>query len=215
MIIAIDGPAGSGKTTTARKVAEYLGFIHINTGAMYRGITLKIIQNNIDLDNINTIKQLLNETVLNFDSVNGAELYMDGKNVSSEITSTEVTEKVSYISAIPEIRNKLVEYQQQMAEGNNVVLEGRDIGTTVYPDADYKFYLIADIHVRAKRRKKEMEIVGDYMSIEDITTVLNERDQKDINRQHSPLFKAEDAIEIDTTNLSIDEQVNYILKVVN
>ena len=215
MIIAIDGPAGSGKTTTARKVAECLGIIHINTGAMYRGIALKIIRANIDLGNMQAIKQLLDETVLNFRGANESELYMDGTNISEEISSSVVTENVSCISAIPEIRNKLVEYQQRMANGNNVVLEGRDIGTIVFPDADYKFYLVADIHVRAERRKKEMEMAGDYISIEDIIADLNARDQKDITRLHSPLLKAEDAIELDTTNLSIDEQVNYIIDTIN
>jgi cytidylate kinase len=215
MIIAIDGPAGSGKTTTARKVAQILGFIHINTGAMYRGIALKFIREKVNLDDTSDIGRILNNTLLNFSGPNNAILYMDGEDISAEIISSMVTENVSQISSISEVRVKLVEYQRKMAQGRNVVLEGRDIGTVVFPNADYKFYLVADIEVRAERRKQEIEVTGDHMTKEEIIMFLNERDQIDSSRKHSPLMKAEDAIEVDTTDLKIEEQVNYIINIVN
>jgi cytidylate kinase len=215
MIIAIDGPAGSGKTTTTRKVAQILGFIHINTGAMYRGIALKFIREKVNLDDTSAIERILNNTKLDFEGPNNAILYMDGEDISAEIISSMVTENVSQISSISEVRVKLVEYQRKMARGRNVVLEGRDIGTVVFPNADYKFYLVADIEVRAERRKQEIEVTGDHMTKEEIIMFIKDRDQIDSSRQHSPLMKAEDAIEVDTTDLKIEEQVNYIINIVN
>ena len=149
MIIAIDGPAGSGKSTTAKIAAEKLGFIHINTGAMYRGIALKCIKGNINPAHSSELEPILNQTTFKFAGKDGVDLFMDGVNISSKITSVEVTESVSRISAIPLVRKKLVKYQREMADGIDVVLEGRDIGTAVFPDADYKFFLVADIHERA------------------------------------------------------------------
>ena len=215
MVIAIDGPAGSGKSTTAKYLAEKLGYIHINTGAMYRGISLKCLQQDIKPGNIVKMGNILSKTKFTFGGKDGSHLYMDGKDISSEITNTEVTESVSSISAISIVRKKLVEYQREMAEGIDVVLEGRDIGTVVFPNAEYKFYLIADIHERARRRMKDMEAKGEMVLLSEITTELEERDRKDSTRQHSPLKKAENAIEIDTTGLSIDQQVNRIVEIVN
>ena len=215
MIIAIDGPAGSGKTTTARKVAQILGFIHINTGAMYRGIALKFIREKVNLYDTSAIERILNNTQLDFAGPNNAILYMDGEDISAEIISSMVTENVSQISSISEVRVKLVEYQRKMAQDQNVVLDGRDLGTVVFPNADYKFYLIADIEVRAERRKQEIEVTGDHMTKEEIIMYIEDRDQKDSSRQHSPLMKAEDAIEVDTTDLKIEEQINYIINIVN
>ena len=214
MIIAIDGPAGSGKSTTAKIAAEKLGFIHINTGAMYRGIALKCIQEKINPTDLPEMDNILSGTVFNFCGKNEADLFMDGVNISSEITTAEVTESVSCISAIPKVREKLVEYQREMADGMDVVLEGRDIGTVVFPDADHKFFLIADIHERAKRRMQEMEAKGEIVSLSALTAELKERDRIDSTREHSPLKKAEDAVEIDTTGLSIEQQVNRIVEIV-
>ena len=215
MVIAIDGPAGSGKSTTAKHAAEKLGFIHINTGAMYRGIALKCIQGEIDLNSSSEIDQILNQTKFEFGREGGSFLFMDGVDITSEITSTQVTGLASEVSAIPKVREKLVKYQRDMAKGLNVVLEGRDIGTVVFPDAEFKFFLIADIHERARRRKKEMETMGEIVSLTELTAELEERDRKDSTREHSPLIKAEDAVEIDTTGLSISEQVNRIVEIVN
>ena len=215
MIIAIDGPAGSGKTTTARNVAIRLGFIHINTGAMYRGIALKFIREKVNLDDSPAIVKILKNTVLDFAGTNLGIIHMDGEDISEEITSPKVTEHVSRISSILKVRIKLVEYQRQMSQGENVVLEGRDIGTVVFPDADYKFFFVADIDVRAQRRKKEIEAEGEHFPVEEIIHLLKKRDQQDSSREYSPLIKAKDAIELDTTDLSIDEQVNYIINIVN
>ena len=214
MIIAIDGPAGSGKTTTAQKVAINLGFTHINTGAMYRGITLKLIHEKININDIEAINHILQNTKLDFAGYQYSVLYMDGQDISDKITSSFVTNNVSTISAIREVRVKLVEYQRKMAQNRNVVLEGRDIGTVVFPNADHKFYLIADIKIRAERRMKEMEDKGEYIPIEEIILLLKERDEKDSSRKYSPLIKAKDAIEVNTTALSINEQVNYIINIV-
>ena len=215
MVIAIDGPAGSGKSTTAKNVAEKLGFIHINTGAMYRGIALKCIQEDVNIEDPSQLNHLLTHTKLEFAAEGELTLFMDGVDISAEITSVQVTDFVSQVSAISEVREKLVQYQRKMAEGLNVVLEGRDIGTVVFPNADHKFFLVADIHERAKRRKKEMEAKGEVVSLEELTAEMLERDRKDSTRKHSPLKKAEDAVEIDTTGISIEEQVNRIVEIVN
>ena len=214
MIIAIDGPAGSGKSTTAKIVAEKLGFIHINTGAMYRGIALKCIQEKINPTDMAEMDNILSQTEFKFFGKDSADLFMDGVNISSEITTAEVTESVSRISAIPKVREKLVEYQREMADGIDVVFEGRDIGTVVFPDADHKFFLIADIHERAKRRMQEMEAKGEIVLLAELAKELEERDRIDSTREHSPLKKAEDAVEIDTTGLSIEQQVNCIVEIV-
>ena len=139
---------------------------------------------------------------------------MDGKNISSDITLSEVTDSVSSISANPMVREKLVQYQREMAQGEDVILEGRDIGTVVFPNAEYKFFLIADIHERAMRRMKEMELKEDIVSLSELTEELEERDRKDSTREHSPLKKAADAVEIDTTGLSIQQQVHRIVEIV-
>ena len=215
MIIAIDGPAGSGKTTTAKKVAQKLDFIHINTGAMYRAITLKFISNDIDLSDKSIIESTLQNTRLDFLGNENNFLFLDGNNDSLEIHTNLVTEKVSLISNISAVRDKLVEYQRQMAAEKDVVLEGRDIGTVVFPNADFKFFLIADIKVRAERRSVEMKKNGENFSIKQIMRLLDERDINDISRANSPLIKAKDAIELDTTCLTIEEQVNYIINIVN
>ena len=214
MIIAIDGPAGSGKSTTAKIVAEKLGFMHFNTGAMYRGIALKCMQQDINPDNTVEMEKILSETVFHFGGKDGSRLYMNGKDISSEITSSEVTDSVSRISAISIVREKLVEYQREMAKGQDVVLEGRDIGTVVFPNAEFKFFLIADIDERARRRMKEMETKGETVILDVLVGELAERDRKDSTREHSPLKKVEDAIEIDTTSLNIEDQVNCIVEIV-
>ena len=196
-------------------MAEKLGFIHINTGAMYRGIALKCIQEDVNIEDTSQLNYLLTHTKLEFASEGELTLFMDGVDISAEITSVQVTDFVSQVSAISEVREKLVQYQRKMAEGLNVVLEGRDISTVVFPNADHKFFLVADIHERANRRKKEMEAKGEVVSLEELTSEMEERDRKDSTRKHSPLKKAEDAVEIDTTGISIEEQVNRIVEIVN
>ncbi len=217
MIIAIDGPAGSGKTTTAKKVAKILGFIHINTGAMYRGITLKFLNSDFDLHDYSDrdLKKILDDTALEFHGNEKSMLIMDGNDVVDKINTPRITRHVSRVSSIALVREKMVDFQRKISMGKNVVLEGRDIGSVVFPNAKHKFYLIADLEVRAKRRKMQMEKEGKCASLDDVIKSLSERDQTDMSRNHSPLIKAKGAIEIDTTDLSIDGQVDFIINIVN
>ena len=166
----------------------------------------------IQLDDEHSIKDLLNDISLSFI---GSNIQLDGKDVSKEILSSIVTERVSAISAIPIVRERLVECQRQISMGNNVVLEGRDIGTVVFPNAEFKFYIVANIEVRAERRKKDLDAIGHNISLKKNLYFLKDRDAKDSSRKHSPLIKAEDAIEIDTTHLAIEDQVNCIVNIVN
>ena len=217
MIVAIDGPAGSGKTTTAKKVAKILGFIHINTGAMYRGITLKFLNSDFDFHDYSDgdLKKILDDTALEFHGNGKSMLIMDGNDVVDKINTPRITHHVSRVSSIALVREKMVDFQRKISMGKNVVLEGRDIGSVVFPNAKHKFYLIADLEVRAKRRKMQMEKEGKSASLDDVIKSLSERDQTDMSRNHSPLIKAKDAIEIDTTDLSIDGQVDFIINIVN
>jgi cytidylate kinase len=176
---------------------------------------LKCIQEDVNIENPSQLNHLLAYTEFEFATEGKSALFMDGMDISAEITSAQVTDVVSQVSAISEVREKLVQYQRKMAEGLDVVLEGRDIGTVVFPNADHKYFLVADIHERAIRRKKEMEAKGEVVSLEELTAEMLERDRKDSTRKHSPLKKAEDAVEIDTTGISIEEQVNRIVEIVN
>ncbi len=215
MIIAIDGPAGSGKSTTAKCLADKLSIFHINTGSMYRAITLKCINANVDIYDKSSLNVLLRETSIKFDIKNSDILYLDGLDVSRDIRSSRVTEYVSLVSSIKIVRDNLVKYQRQIAFNKDVVLEGRDIGTIVFPNADFKFFLIADIKERASRRKLELERSNNNISLENLIFEISERDKKDSSRSNSPLIKAEDAIELDTTRLTIDQQVDFIVSIIN
>ena len=216
MIIAIDGPAGSGKSTTARCLADKLNIVHINTGSMYRAIALKCINTNVDVSNQSDLEKLLGDTYIKFDDNSPESLYMDGLDVSLEIRSSRVTEFVSLVSSIKIVRETLVKYQRQIASNIDVVLEGRDIGTAVFPNADYKFFLVADIRERASRRKIELESRKiNSVSLDDMILEISDRDRMDSTRKYSPLKKAEDAIEIDTTGLTINQQVDSIVSIIN
>ncbi len=212
MIIAIDGPAGSGKSTTAKAIAYKLGFKFIDTGAMYRAITLKIIRNDIDLGDIDTLKKILGETKVDFmDSGNQRSIILDEVDVTEGIRSREVTELVSKVSVIPEVRNALVPLQRKLAEGQDVVAEGRDIGTVVFPEAELKIFMVASEEERAKRRLKEFQQKSIKTNFEEVRESIRMRDTIDSTRTHSPLMKAPDAVEVDTTNLTFEEQVNLII----
>ena len=215
MIIAIDGPAGSGKSTTAKKISEKIGFIHINTGLMYRSIALKCLQENIDYKSIMQVKKMLNQTRFDLSDDKRSCLLMDNSQISTLVSHKDVTDLVSKISAIDIIREKLVDFQKKMAKGRNVVLEGRDIGTVVFPKAEYKFFLVADIVERAKRRLNEMKSKGESISLEDMIDLIEKRDAFDSSRESSPLKKADDAIEIDTTHLTLNDQVDRIIEIIN
>jgi cytidylate kinase len=213
MIIAIDGPSASGKSTTAKGVAEKLGITHVDTGAMYRAVTLGLKLSGIHPDDDASVCQYLSEIELYFDANN--KIHLNGVDVSYEIRSGDISSRVSAVSAIPEVREKMVITQRRIAWEQNCVLEGRDIGTVVFPNAEFKFFLIADINVRAKRRLIELEKMGETKSISKLIEDIRRRDQLDSSRDHSPLIQAEDAIPIDTSELTINEQIKKIINHIN
>ena len=209
MIIAIDGPAGSGKSTIAKLIAEDLGLVYLDTGAMYRLVTLKALNEGI-LGDFEKIKKMLNN--LNIDiKENG--FYLDNVDVSDEIRKPIVSENVSDIAAIREVREKMVDLQRKFSESKNVILDGRDIGTVVFPNADVKIFLVADAKERANRRYKELVKKGENIKIEEIYENILKRDEIDSTRKESPLKKAKDAIEVDTTSKNIEEVKNEILNI--
>jgi cytidylate kinase len=199
--IAIDGPAGAGKSTVAKRVARALQFKYIDTGAMYRAITLKALRLNIDLGD-ESAYQFIQETTFKLDY---DRLWMDGEDVSSAIRSAEVTQAVSEVSSLMTVREKLVELQQRLAAQDKVVMDGRDIGTNVLKDATKKFYLTASIEERAKRRYLEYQSLGIDCDLESIEKDIERRDKYDSSRSLHPLKPAEDAIIIDTSNLTLNE----------
>ena len=213
MIIAIDGPSASGKSTTAKGVSQRLGFTHLDTGAMYRAVTFGINASDISLNDENKMNDFLNSIDIHFDQKN--EIWLNGKNVASAIRTVDISSKVSLISAKPEIRKKMVEIQRSIAADHDCVLEGRDIGTVVFPDAKFKFYIIADIMVRAQRRLEQINRNEKKITLDEIIANIKIRDELDSSRCHSPLKRAEDAIVIDTSYLTINEQINKIVEIVN
>ena len=213
LIIAIDGPAGSGKSTSAKLIAKKLGYVYIDTGAMYRAITYLALENEAIKDETRIIELARNCKIdLNYEDGEVIVL-LDGRNVSKEIRSAEVNSHVSDVSKISDVRKVLVEKQREMgAKGNGVVMEGRDIGTVVFPNADLKIFLTASLDIRANRRTKEYNENGSKVFVDDIKSNLSNRDKIDSSRNDSPLTKASDAVEVDTTNVTIDEQVDLILE---
>ena len=216
MIISIDGPAASGKSTTAKIIAEKLDLMYLDTGAMYRAVALYLSQHNIDFKDFLALESSLDKISISFIYKNSQNhIILNGEDVSNSIRTPEITKLSSNIATIKIIRKKMVEAQRKLAEDQNVILEGRDVGTVIFPNADIKFYLTASLDSRAKRRLIEMSERGINIDIEDIKQDLIWRDQNDSNREEAPLKKAEGAIEVNTTNLTIEEQVNLILKYIN
>ena len=213
MIIAIDGPSASGKSTTAKGIAEKLEIMHLDTGAMYRAVTLGLKNAGISHDDLGAVQGFLSEVEIYFDKNN--QIHLNGVNISKEIRINDISSRVSAVSAIPEVRKKMVMIQRQIAKGNDCVLEGRDIGTVVFPNAEFKFFLIADLEIRAKRRLKELVEMGELKSVSELIDDIKRRDEFDSSRDHSPLKKAEDAIPIDTSHITIDEQINKIVNLIN
>ena len=212
MIVAIDGPAATGKSTSAKKVARELGFTHLDTGAMYRCVTLSVLRNQITLDNENALSQLLNELDIRLEKLDDElVVYLNGEDVSDEIRKAEVTSYVSTVSALSQVRNALVRIQRNIAKNQDCVVEGRDIGTIVFPDAEFKFFLIADDFVRARRRQLDLIAIGEEKSIAVLVEEIRQRDFLDSERSNSPLRKADDAIEIDTSKMTFDEQVAFMV----
>jgi cytidylate kinase len=219
--VAIDGPAGSGKSTVSRLVADRLGYIYIDTGAMYRALTLKVMKKDVDLADEEEIIKLSSQ--LNFELVPGEKdgkklirVVMDGEDITEQIRNMEVTTNVKHVCKIPAVRENCVALQRRMADDmNGTVMEGRDIGTVVLPNAKYKFYVDASFDERVERRLAEMRAKGHPITRAEVADDLKQRDHTDKTRKVGPLKKAEDAVFIDTTDLSIEEVVTKIVQYVN
>ncbi|WP_397362606.1 (d)CMP kinase [Olleya sp. R77988] len=219
--IAIDGFSSTGKSTVAKQLAKHLGYIYVDTGAMYRAVTLFTMQNGwIDKDQFDVVALVsnLNKVSISFTfnpKLGFAEVYLNGQNIEREIRTLEVSSYVSKVAAIPEVRYQLVKQQQQMGKDKGVVMDGRDIGTVVFPYAELKLFMIASADKRAIRRYDELIDRGDDVKYEDVLRNVQERDYIDSHREDSPLVKAEDAIEIDNSDLTLEEQFSKVLSLVN
>ena len=210
MIIAIDGPAGSGKSTISKLVAKDLNLIYLDTGAMYRMFTLKLLNEKVSFEDKKKIEELLQKLNINIDK---ESFFLDGKDVSEEIRKSDVSQNVSKVAAIKEVREKMVDLQRKFSQSKDVILDGRDIGTVVFPNADIKIYLVADLKERAERRYREMLEKGQKVSFKEIYKNIADRDKLDSTREITPLKKAADAVEVDTTAKSIEEVKKEILNI--
>ena len=208
LVIAVDGTAGAGKSTIAKIVADKLNINYIDTGAMYRAITYKVLQNNIDVNNEDPIIEISKNSDIDFKDNN---IYLDGKILKEEIRTPEVSNNVSNIAQIKEVRYLMVDVQREIGNKSSVILDGRDIGSYVFPKADYKFFLVASPEERGERRYKELIKKGYDTTLEEVIKDVIRRDEIDSNREFAPLVKASDAIEIDTTGKSIDEVVESVI----
>jgi cytidylate kinase len=216
IIIAIDGPAASGKSTTAKRVAAQLGYLHIDTGAMYRAMALKVLRNNIRPNDTEQVAALAEHTTVRLVPSNGkVNVVLDGQEVSDEIRLPAVTNMVSPVSTVSAVRTLMVKEQRAMGNDGGIVLEGRDIGTVVFPGAELKIFMVADARERAVRRRKELDEKGVAISIDALEQEILDRDKIDSERAVSPLRKADDAIEVNTTHMTIDEQVEFIVAKAN
>tara|TARA_B100000745_G_C20145233_1_gene392677 strand:- start:183 stop:836 length:654 start_codon:yes stop_codon:yes gene_type:complete len=215
MIIAIDGPAASGKSTTSRGVATRMGITYLDTGAMYRAITLGLMEHGVSFKALGSITEFLDTVNIYFgDSNSDNKIFLNDRSVTDQIRSSTVTEKVSEVSAINVVRDSMVQIQREIADNTDCVLEGRDIGTVVFPNADFKFFLVAGLEIRALRRQKDLNKIGEKKTIDEIKADIRLRDELDTNRDNSPLLKAKDAIEIDTGLLTVDEQIDKIVSII-
>jgi len=216
VIIAIDGYSACGKSTTAKLLAEKLGYVYIDTGAMYRSVTLYFIQHYINITNPKAVAGALEQIHITFvynAHSNSFDTYLNGLNVENEIRKMYVSEKVSEVSALPEVRKHLVHLQQKMGKKKGIVMDGRDIGTHVFPDAELKIFMIADMQVRAFRRQQELLERKQIVDLDDIIENIQSRDLIDTTRSESPLRKASDAFVIDTTYITVEEQVDCIMNI--
>lgn len=218
--IAIDGYSSTGKSTIAKQLATKLGYVYVDTGAMYRATTLYALNNGFiteDTFNVNDFVLELHEISISFQfnpELGFAEVYLNGKNVEKEIRTMYVSGFVSKIATVPEVRYRLVKQQQLIGESSGIVMDGRDIGTVVFPNAELKLFMTATDQVRAQRRYEELMVKGDKVSFEEVLHNVRERDYIDSNRENSPLLRASDAIEIDNSNLGIEEQFKKIMRLV-
>ncbi|WP_256009499.1 (d)CMP kinase [Desertivirga xinjiangensis] len=213
IVIAIDGYSSCGKSTLAKALAKKLHFIYIDTGAMYRAVTLYLQRNRINFEDVEKVEQALNDIHLNFHSRDyQSHITLNGEEVSEEIRQMSVSEQVSEVSAIKAVRREMVKQQQRMGKSKHVVMDGRDIGTTVFPDAQIKIFMTADPKIRAERRFKELEGKGEVVTLEEVFENIAHRDYQDTTRKESPLTRADDAIILDNTDLTEEEQLNFILE---
>lgn len=215
LIIAIDGPAASGKSTTAQFLAEKLGYVYIDTGAMYRACALKAKKMGIDINDEESIRELLDNIDIRIENHHSKNrIFLDGEDVSEDIRADDISALASAISAIPAVRYKMVELQRKMGEKGGVILDGRDIGTFVFPTAEVKFFLTASPEIRAKRRWLELQQKGINKDFSEVLADLVKRDNNDSQRALAPLKKADDAIEVDTSNMTIEEQTDYLYQII-
>lgn len=212
MKIAVDGPAGAGKSTVAKRIAKTLGITYIDSGAMYRAAGYKALRERLDIYSEKQLQEMLSRTMIGF---MGERIILDGEDISGYIRTPEVSKMASDISALAPVREKLVDSQRKLGEDTDVIMDGRDIGTNVFPDAEYKFYVTATAEERAVRRQKEMKEKGIDAKLEDVIRDIMQRDHNDMARELNPLKKAEDAIEIDTTGKSIEEVVAEAVSYLN
>lgn len=208
MIIAVDGPAGAGKSTISKLIAKKLNINYIDTGAMYRAVTYKCLSEGVDVKNEEAVIEVAKRTDIDFRDNN---IYLDSKVVNEEIRTREVSANVSDVAKIKEVRYLMVDVQREIGTRNDVILDGRDIGSYVFQNADYKFFLVATPEERGRRRYKELCEKGFEGTLEEIIKDIEKRDEIDSNREFAPLKKADDAIEIDTTGLGIDEVVEAVV----
>ncbi|TDX53309.1 (d)CMP kinase [Orenia marismortui] len=214
LVIAIDGPAGAGKSTVARIIADKLGYVYIDTGAMYRALTLKALNNNIALESEKELSKLAHNTDIRLAKQGENNIVLlDNKNVTTEIRSNQVSNNVSLVAKVAQVREEMVSLQRQMAKSGKVVMDGRDIGTVVLPNADVKIFLTASVEERSERRYQELISKGEEVDLEQIKTEIIRRDEIDQNREVSPLVEAEDAIRVDTTKLDINQVVQNIISI--
>lgn len=212
--IAIDGPAGAGKSTVAKAIAKQLGLFYVDTGAMYRAIAYKALRLNIPLDQEQTVVAMARETEIQLDHSEARKVYCDGEDVTEAIRNPEISRSVSVVAAYPKVRERLVELQRCEAERGGVVMDGRDIGTYVLPQANLKIFLTASLDERAKRRWLELERSGKKLAIEEVEIDMEKRDRLDVEREVSPLVPASDAIILDTTGLTVEDIVGRILALI-
>ncbi len=211
-IVAIDGPAGAGKGTITKLVGEKLGLVNIDTGATFRCVALNMLQEHIDIQEEEKIEKMLNN--INIEMHTDGKIFLNGEDVTHRIRENDVNGLVSPVSTLPVVRNKLLEVQRNIAKGKNVIMEGRDIGTVVFPNADVKIYLDAAAEERARRRVLQNQEKGIESSYEEVLKGIKDRDKRDSTREIAPLKKAEDAMYVDSTNLSIEQVVNQIVKII-
>lgn len=213
IVIAIDGLAAAGKSTTARLVAEQLGYLHVDTGAMYRAMTLKVLLRGVKIQNAEEVERLAAQTEIRLEREAGnLKILLDGKDVTEQIRRREVDKAVSVVSSYKKVRQAMVREQRRMGKEGGILLEGRDIGTVVFPNAELKIYMVANVEKRARRRQKELQAKGVKTHLDSLVQEIRERDEKDSSRSLSPLRKADDAIVLDTTTMTIDQQVNFIVR---